>query len=126
MKLIIRIILIGVATFFLSPLLPWWTGMGAAMLICSLLPSSLLNAFIAGFLGMGLVWMGQAWVLDVANDSSFTTVIIELLQISVLDDPILVVLLTGLIGGLAGGLAGTSGASFRHLFQKKQQRGYYN
>lgn len=126
MKLIIRIILIGVATYFISPILPWWTGMAAGFITCLLLPSTLLNAFIAGFLGVGLVWMGQAWVLDVANESAFTNVIIDLLQIGILDDPILLVLVTGLIGGIAGGLAATSGASFKHLFQKKKQRGYYD
>lgn len=123
MKLIIRIILIGTITYALSPFLAWWTGMGAALFICILLPSTLLNAFIAGFLGVGLIWLGQAWVLDVANESAFTNLIVQLFPV---DDPILLVLITGLIGGVSGGVASITGSSFRHLFQKKQQRGYYN
>ena len=123
MKLIIRIILIGSVTYFLSAAFTWWTGMGAALLVCFLLPSTLLNAFIAGFLGVGLVWIGQAWVLDIANQSAFSSLIVQLFPV---DDTTLLILITGLIGGLAGGLAGATGASFRQLFQKPQQRGYYH
>ena len=123
MKLIIRIILIGAITYLISPFLVWWTAMGVAFIICFLMPSTSLNAFIAGFLGAGLVWFGQAWVLDVANESVFARVIIQLLPV---EDPMLLILITGSIGGLSGGLAGTSGASFRHLFQKKKSRGYYH
>ncbi len=126
MKLIIRIILIGALTYLLSPFLTWWTGMGAAFLICALMPSTLLNAFVAGFLGVGLVWFGQAWVLDVANNSQFTEVIIELLQVPLIDEPFLLVLATGLIGGLSGGFAGTSGASLRYVSKKKKPQGYYS
>lgn len=126
MKLIIRIILIGAITYLLSPFFTWWTGMGGAFLICMLMPSTLLNAFVAGFLGVGIIWMGQAWVLDVANNSSFTNVVIELLQVPLIDEPFLLILTTALVGGLAGGLAGTSGASFRHIFKKKKTRGYYS
>ncbi len=122
MKLIIRIILIGTITYFLSPSLAWWTGMGAAFLICFALPSSSLNAFVAGFLGAGLIWLGQAWVVDVANNSAFSRMIIELFPI---DDPILLILVTGLVGGIPGGLAGVSGTSLRELFTRKKQRGYY-
>ncbi|MEQ9404530.1 MAG: hypothetical protein RIM99_13130 [Cyclobacteriaceae bacterium] len=123
MKLIIRIILIGALTYFLSPFLHWWTGMVVAMVVCALSPSTLLNAFVAGFLGVGLVWLGSAWVLDVANESAFSSVIVQLFPI---EDPVLLVLLAGLIGGISGGLAGTTGASFRHIFQKKKQQGYYD
>lgn len=100
--------------------------MGAAFLICTLMPSSLLNAFVAGFLGVGLVWSGQAWVLDVANNSAFTEVIIELLQVPLIDEPFLLVLATGLVGGLSGAFAGMSGASLRHVSKKKKQQGYYS
>lgn len=126
MKLILRIILIGAITYLLSPYISWWTGMVAAFLVCMAMPSTLLNAFVAGFLGVGMVWMGQAWVLDVANSSAFTEVIVELLQVPLIDEPFSLILATGLIGGLSGGFGGASGASLRHVFKKKKQQGYYS
>jgi len=126
MKLILRIILIAAITYVLSSYFAWWTGMGAAFIICMAMPSTLLNAFVAGFLGVGLVWTGEALVLDIANKSVFTEVIIELLSVPLIDNPLTLVVATGLIGGLSGGFAGTSGASLRYVFKKNKPQGYYS
>ena len=123
MKLIIRLIVIGALTYFLSPFFTWWTAMVVAFLVCYISPSSGLNAFIAGFLGVGLVWMGHAWNIDVLNESAFSTKVAEIMQVS---DPIFLVFATGLIGGLAGGFASLSGTSFRSLFIKPKQRSLYS
>lgn len=122
MKLLIRIILIGALTYFISPFLYWWTGMALAFIICFAIPSSWLIAFISGFLGVGLVWMGQAWSLDVANASRFSALIVQLFP---LNDPFMLVIATGLIGATSGGFASLSGNYFRKLFIKEKQRGLY-
>ncbi|WP_420315748.1 hypothetical protein [Ekhidna sp.] len=123
MKLIIRLIIIGALTYFISPLFFWWSAMFIAFIVCYISPSSSLNAFVAGFLGVGLVWMGHAWNLDVLNESKFSTQIAEIMQVN---DPILLVFATGLIGGLAGGFAALSGTSFRQLFIKPKKRSLYS
>lgn len=123
MKLILRIILIGAITYFLSALTFWWIGMLAAFIVCFLLPASGLIAFISGFLGAGLVWMGHAWTLDVANEGRFSSMIIELFP---LNDPFMLIVASGLIGGLSAGFAAISGTSFRKLFLKEKQRGVYS
>ncbi|MEO9485173.1 MAG: hypothetical protein ABJG47_17070 [Ekhidna sp.] len=123
MKLIVRIIVIGALTYFISPFTVWWSVMVIAFIVCYTSPSSGLNAFTAGFLGVGLVWMGHAWNIDVGNGSVFGNTIAEIMQIS---DPILLVFATGLIGGLAGGFASLSGTTFRQLFVKQKKRSLYN
>ena len=123
MKLIVRILLIGAATYFLSPFLPWWTGMAVAFVICYLMPSRLLNAFISGFLAVGLVWLGHAWQLDVANNSAFSSKIVALFPV---DDSILMVLLAGFLGGFSAGLSSISAASLRAISKKKKPQGYYS
>lgn len=123
MKLIIRIILIGVITYFVSPFAFWWTGMAAAFAICFIIPSRGLIAFISGFLGSGLVWLGQAWSIDVMNESKFSSTIVELFPLS---DPFLLIIATGLIGSITGGFAAVSGTFFRKIFLKTKKRGGYN
>ncbi|WP_436517044.1 hypothetical protein [Ekhidna sp. To15] len=123
MKLIVRLIIIGALTYFLSPFATWWFGMIVAFVVCYASPSSGLNAFVAGFLGVGLVWMGHAWNIDVQNESAFSNTVAEIMQIG---DPILLVFATGLIGGLAGGFASLSGTTFRQLFIKPKKRSLYS
>ncbi len=123
MKLIIRLIATGTLTYFLSPFSFWWIAMIIAFAVCYTSPSSGLNTFISGFLGVGLAWMGHAWDMDVINQSAFSTKIAAIMQVG---DPILLVFATGLIGGLAGGFASLSGSTFRHLFIKKKQRSLYS
>lgn len=123
MKLIIRIIAIGIITYFISPFGSWWIGMATSFVVCFSLPSSGLNAFIAGFLGVGLVWLGHAWNLDVLNQSSFSSKIAQIMQVG---EPLILVLITGAIGGISGGFSAMTGTSFRKLFAKKQKTSVYN
>ncbi len=123
MKLIIRIIAIGVLTYFVSPFGPWWIAMAISFLICTISPSSGLNAFIAGFLGIGLIWMGHAWNLDVQNQSALSTKMGEILLVG---DPLMLVLITGAIGGIAGGFSAITGTTFRNLFKKSKQKSLYS
>ncbi|MEP0987416.1 hypothetical protein [Ekhidna sp.] len=123
MKLIIRIIVMGALTYFVSPLSVWWSAMVIAFVVCYVSPSSGLNAFVAGFLGIGLVWMGHAWNLDVLNESSFSNIVADIMQVN---ESVLLVFATGLIGGLAGGFASLTGTTFRQLFVKNKKRSLYS
>ena len=123
MKLIIRIIAIGVLTYFVSPFGSWWMAMVSSFLICFMLPSSGLIAFIAGFLGVGLVWLGSAWDLDVENSSAFSSRIAEVMQMG---KPLILILFSGAIGGISGGVAAITGSSFRKVFAKKPKKSFYS
>lgn len=123
MKLIVRLIIIGALTYFISPFTTWWAAMVIAFTVCYVSPSSGLNAFVAGFLGIGLVWMGHAWNIDVLNESAFSNTVAEIMQVS---DPILLVFATGLVGGLAGGFASLTGTTFRQLFVKPKNKSLYS
>ncbi len=123
MKLLIRLIAIGALTYFISPLAFWWVAMVIAFAVCYISPSTSLNAFVAGFLGVGLVWIGYAWSLDVVNESNFSNLIVELFPVN---ESFYLILITGLVGGLVGGFAAISGTTFRQIFLKQKKRSLYN
>ncbi len=123
MKLIGKIILIGLLTYFGAFLLPWWTVMLAAFLVCFLIEGSGVGSFVSGLLGGGTVWMAYAWYIDVKTDSVLSSKIIELFPF---DDKIMLVLLAGLVGGIAGGVAGIAGNSFKLIFKKKKVQSFYS
>jgi len=124
MKLIIRIIFIGAITYFASPFGAWWICMIAAFTVSFISPSSGLNAFIAGFLGVGLVWMGYAWTIDIENGSEFASKIAALM--APLNNSFQLVLAAGAIGGIAGGFASITGKTFKALFVKPKKKSFYS
>ncbi len=123
MKLILRIVCIGVLTYFVSPFVSWWLCMVVAFMVSFVSPSSGLNSFIAGFLGVGLVWMGHSAKLDLANNSAFSVKVGEIMSVS---DSYYLILAAGVIGGLASGFASITGSAARGLFKKSKQRSLYN
>lgn len=72
-----------------------------------------INAFIAGVLGVGLLWFGMSLYIDITYDSKLPERVAALFQFS---SPVLLAAITGLIGGIVGGMAGLSGIFFKKLF----------
>ena len=122
MKLFLRLIIIGVLTYFLSMMTPWWIVVVIGFVVGWLIPGGVLNSFMSGFLGVGIVWLGHSWKLDVTNDSQFSSMI---LQIVPLGDTLLLIALVGVIGGLCGGLATLTGALIRKPKKETSAGGYY-
>lgn len=61
------------------------------------------KSFLAGFIAVGLVWVGLAFYIDNATQSILTEKVSQLF-------PINIFVLTGLIGGLLGGFASMTGS----------------
>lgn len=61
------------------------------------------KSFLAGFIAVGLVWVGLAFYIDNATQSILTDKVSQLF-------PINIFVLTGLIGGLLGGFASMTGS----------------
>ncbi|RED97539.1 hypothetical protein [Marinoscillum furvescens] len=123
MKLIARLILVMILTYFLSFYMPWWIVFVVTFLTGFIIHGSGINVFIGTFLGAGLVWMLYAWYLDYNTASILSQKVIQLFPF---DDPMMLIITSGLVGGLCGGFGGLSGNSFRQLFLKKKQKSFYS
>lgn len=123
MKLIIRILLITILAYFLSFYMPWWVLIAISFIVGFLLPGHSLNLFISGFLGGGLLWMTQAWYLDVKTQSILSAKVVNLFPF---DDSFLLIVITGIIGALCAAFGCLSGNSFRQLFMKKKTKSFYS
>ncbi len=122
MKLLLRLILIGLMAYFLLNYLPWWSLAVMAAFAGLIIPSSGLNSFISGFLGGGLVWLYLSWKIDKDTSSVLTDKMVQLFPI---DDTNLLILGAGILGGLIAGFGALTGTSFRQIFMKKKKRSLY-
>ncbi len=111
MKLLVAILLTALIAFVGGLYLPWWSIAIAALLVAVMVHQKAGKAFIAGFLGVFLLWGGLAWWIDMKNEGILAAKIASVLPLG--GSAIVLILVTGLIGGLVAGFAAMSGSYLR-------------
>lgn len=113
MKFITAIILTALLAF-ISGLLsfsPWWGFAFTSVLVALLVHQKAGKAFLAGFLGLFLLWGGLAWWIDMKNNGVLSQKIASVLPLG--GNSILLIVVTGVAGGLVAGFAAMSGSYLR-------------
>ncbi|RNI23605.1 hypothetical protein [Rufibacter latericius] len=110
--LFILILLLGLLVQFF---LPWWT----LALVCFGLAFWKARyggqAFLSGFLAIGLTWLGAALFWHVVTDGVLSGRVATMLTVN---SPWILLIVTVLIGGVVGGLSALSGYLVRQLWEK--------
>jgi hypothetical protein len=102
------------AAFILELIMPWWSIAIAAFSAGYALKSK--ANFLAGLIGIALLWAVKAWMLDASGAVPLAERVATIFSLN----KITLILVTALIGGLVGGFAAMSGASL-----KKEKSRYY-
>ena len=111
MRFIISFILTALLSFVASLYLPWWSIAIAAFIIGMLVPQKPILAFFAGFLALFLLWAFLSWWLS-SNNGHILSHKLSLLILKN-DNPVLLIIVTGLIGAVVAGFAALSGSYLR-------------
>lgn len=108
MKLISAIISVIILSAIVENYLPWWTIAPIAFVVCYLFKLKWYSAFLAGFIGLFLLWAGMAFLIDHSNEHILSS------RVSVLfiksSKPMVIVAITGVLGGLVAGFGGLAGS----------------
>lgn len=115
MRFILTILLIAVLSFIAGIYLPWWSIAIISFLVALLLHQSMGRSFLAGFLGIFLLWTLIAVWIDLKNQSILSTKIAELFPLA--GSNILLILVTALVGSIVSGFAALSGCSLGTLIK---------
>lgn len=110
----IQLILIVILGLLAQLVLPWWSVAIVAFLVCLWQSQSAGQAFLHGFSGVALVWLGYALLIYLRTGEDFIGRMGELLF--KMNNAVLPLLATGFLGGLVGGLSGLSGFFVRRAF----------
>lgn len=107
MKFFIQLVAIIFIAFILELFLPWWC-IAMASFAGGYALKSRFN-FLAGFLGIGLLWLAKAGLIDATGSSPLAEQVATIFSLN----KTLLYLATVLIGGLVGGFASMSGATLK-------------
>jgi hypothetical protein len=117
MRLLLSVLLIATLSFIAGLFLPWWSIACISFIVALLLQPHSGHGFIAGFLGIFLLWGVLALWIDLKNESILSHKIAQIFPLG--GSSILIILITALIGALVGGFAGMAGSSLRIVKIKK-------
>lgn len=113
MKFILSILLVGLVTYAIGIYgsLPWWSFVVTNLIIAIALPIKPLQSFFAGALGVGALWAGLAFGIDLANNHILSTKVAQILPLG--GSYVALIFVTAIVGALLGGLASLTGSFVR-------------
>lgn len=111
MKFLVATVLTALFAFISGLFLPWWGIAVTSLLVALLVHQKAGKAFLAGFLGVFLLWAGIAWWIDMKNNGVLSKKIASVLPLG--GNAILLIIVTGFIGGLVAAMAAMSGSFLR-------------
>ena len=94
MKFIVAILLTALLAFAESLFFPWWSIAIASFIVAIFIHQKPWKAFICGFMGLFLLWAGQATFIDFKNEHILSLKVANILPIS--GNPLLLIMITGL------------------------------
>ena len=106
MKFVLHLIVVLVLSWLLQLFLPWWTMAIGAFATGLAFQQSGFKSFVAGLLGVGLLWFAMAWYIDSSTGSILSSKVAAIFPTKTVG---LLMLITAILGGLVGGLASMSG-----------------
>lgn len=119
MKFLLQLVAISILAFVLELMLPWWS-IALAGFVGGMAFNSRAN-FLAGFLGIGILWLVYALLMDATSAAPLADRISKVLLIN----KALLILVTTLIGGLVGGFAAMAGSALRGASKRSNDDRYY-
>jgi hypothetical protein len=109
MRFFLATMLTALLSFIAGLFLPWWSIAIVAFIVALLMKQFIGRSFLAGFLGIFLLWTIVALWIDLKNESILSHKIAQIFPLG--GSSFLLILVTAVIGGLVGGFAAMSGAS---------------
>ena len=103
MKIFLQVITTMAICFVLQAFLPWWTMAIGAGVAGYIFGNNGYVSFLAGLIGVSLLWIGMSFYIDTVTHSILTEKVNKLF-------PVNVFILTAVVGGLVGGLGALTGA----------------
>jgi len=123
MRFLISLLLTGAISYGLEHFFPWYSVAFASFIVAYLVNIRGLASFIAGALGVGLLWLAYAWMIDNRTHAILSSKMAGLFGLS---DSLYLIMITFAVGFMVGGLSALSGQSLRSAFAKKKRKeGYY-
>jgi len=108
MKFITAIILTALLGYAAPLFFSWWSFAITSLVVAFVVPQAPSKAFLAGFVGLSLLWGIHAAIIDTANDHILSQKVANILPLN--GSSMTLIWITAIIGGLISGMAALTGS----------------
>lgn len=122
MNFILRILIIGISTFYMSSSLPWWSIIFIPFLLGLIFEDNYISHFLSGFIGVTISWIFLLLSIEYQSESILSLKVIDILKINSTNT---LIIITALIGGIVSALSSITGLSMINIFRKKKDKRNY-
>jgi len=119
MKFVISILLTMIVSFASGLYLPFWSVALVSFLVAVFIYQKPGMAWLAGFVGIFLLWGALAWWIDVQNDSILSHRMATLFPLG--GSSALLIVVSSVVGAIIGGLAALSGSFLRKYIDSHER-----
>ena len=105
MKFLTSILLTALLAYGIGlfTVLPWWSFAISSFVVALSIHQSPSKSFLSGFIGLFVLWIVLATIIDINNEHILSTKVAQILPLR--GNYVAVIAITGLIGGLISALA---------------------
>jgi hypothetical protein len=120
MKFVIKLLLIGISSFFALRFFPWWVIIVIPVVFNLVVKTKGSGSFFSSFFGIGLAWFVASYGLFSQGAEDFTAKMARVFTLNI--SGLMFIAITSTLMALVGALAGYSGNALRNIFIKPDKK----
>jgi len=122
MNFILRILITGISTYYISSFFPWWLIIFIPFILGLIFDDNYISHFLSSFIGVSVSWFFLLLGMEYQTEAILSSKIIQILNINSTNS---LIIISAVIGGIVSGLSSITALSLVNIFRKKKDKRDY-
>ncbi len=122
MNFILRILITGISTYYISSFFPWWLIIFIPFILSLIFDDNYISHFLSSFIGVSVSWFFLLLGMEYQTEAILSSKIIQILNINSTNS---LIIISAVIGGVVSGLSSITALALVNIFGKKKDKRDY-
>ena len=122
MNFILRILITGISSYYISSFFPWWSIILIPFILGLIFDDNYISHFLSGFIGVSVSWFFLLLGMEYQTEAILSSKIIQILNINSTNS---LIIISAVIGGIVSGLSSITALSLVNIIRKKKDKRDY-
>ena len=122
MNFILRILITGISSYYISSFFPWWSIILIPFILGLIFDDNYISHFLSGFIGVSVSWFFLLLSMEYQTEAILSSKIIQILNINSTNT---LIIISAVIGGIVSGLSSITALALVNIFRNKKDKRDY-